>query len=177
MTQSFPPPGGAPEPQRRPSGDPRSDFVPGPQDSGYDPKLTLEPGRFIAGAIATALVAALVGLVGVVVFEQIFSFRLIPPPDFLSSPSHQTSFALGGVQLALLAALVLALLVLAAPRPRLFFGWIMALVTTVITVLPFAWTSNLTSASLTGLVNLLIGLSVWTLLAGVASRTIKPRTD
>ncbi|MGO1317960.1 MAG: hypothetical protein ACTMIR_13120 [Cellulomonadaceae bacterium] len=173
MTQSFPPPG-APDPQRVPAGDPRSDFVPGPQESGYDPKLTLEPGRFIAGAAATALVAALVGMVGVVVFERIFSFRLVPPPDVLSSGSHQTAFAVGGALLAILAAVVLAVLVLAAPRPRLFFGWIMGLVTTVITVLPFAWTSTLTSAAFTGVVNLLIGVAVWTLLAGVASRTIKP---
>jgi hypothetical protein len=161
------PPAAAPgqPPALPPTHDPRADF-PEPQRtvSPADPRLTVEAGRFWAGAAATALVAALIGLIGVIVFERIFS-----------TGSQQAAWAIDGAILAILAAGLLHLLILSTPRPRAFFGWIMALVIVVIAVLPFAWTSDVTAAALSGLINLLIGIAVWSLLAGVAGRTIVRR--
>ncbi|GAA3207315.1 DUF6069 family protein [Oerskovia jenensis] len=156
--------------------DPHVDF-PAPHEpvNPADPRLAVEVGRFWAGAAATALVAALIGLVAVIILERIFSFTLVPPPDIFSTASHQAAFAIDGAILALLAAGLLHVLILTTPRPRAFFGWIMALVIVVITALPFAWTTDTTSAVLSGLVNLLIGVAVWSLLAGVAGRTIVRR--
>ncbi|MBD8080437.1 hypothetical protein [Cellulosimicrobium arenosum] len=171
-----PPASGVPQgqpPAVPPTNDPRADFPEQrPPVNPADPRLAVEVGRFWAGAAATALVAALVGLIGVIVFEGIFSVSLVPPPDIFGTGSHQTAFAIDGAILALLAAGLLHLLILSTPRPRSFFGWIMALVVVVIAVLPFAWTDDLLSASLSGLVNLLIGIATWSLLAGVAGRTI-----
>ncbi|MFC8923507.1 DUF6069 family protein [Cellulosimicrobium sp. NPDC057127] len=159
-----------------PSGDPRGDFSQQrPVTSDSDPRLTVEAGRFWAGAAATALVAALIGLIAVIVFERIFGVALVPPPDIFGTGSQQAAYAIDGAILALLAAGLLHLLILSTPRPRAFFGWIMALVIVVIAVLPFAWTDDLTAAALSGLVNLLIGVAVWSLLAGVAGRTIVRR--
>ncbi|MBN0041166.1 hypothetical protein JN535_13435 [Cellulosimicrobium cellulans] len=140
-----------------------------------DPRLAVEAGRFWAGAAATALVAALIGLLGVIIFERIFSITLVPPPDLFGTGSRQAAWAIDGAILAVLAAGVLHLLILSTPRPRAFFGWIMALVVVVIAVLPFAWSSDVTAAALSGLINLLIGIAVWSLLAGVAGRTIVVR--
>ncbi|WP_069385627.1 hypothetical protein [Cellulosimicrobium cellulans] len=172
------PAGGAygPPPSVPPSADTRGDF-PAPQReaSASDPRLTVEAGRFWAGAAATALVAALIGLIAVLVFERIFQVALVPPPDLFATGSQQAAYAIDGAILALLAAGLLHLLILSTPRPRAFFGWIMALVIVVIAVLPFAWTSDLTAAALSGVVNLLIGVAVWSLLAGVAGRTIVRR--
>ncbi|WP_251151775.1 hypothetical protein [Cellulosimicrobium sp. Marseille-Q4280] len=172
------PPAAAPgqPPALPPTHDPRADF-PEPQRtvSPADPRLTVEAGRFWAGAAATALVAALIGLIGVIVFERIFTIELVPPPDLFSTGSQQAAWAIDGAILAILAAGLLHLLILSTPRPRAFFGWIMALVIVVIAVLPFAWTSDVTAAALSGLINLLIGIAVWSLLAGVAGRTIVRR--
>ena len=143
--------------------------------SPADPRLTVEAGRFWAGAAATALVAALIGLLGVIIFERIFAITLVPPPDLFATGSRQAAWAIDGAILALLAAGVLHLLILSTPRPRAFFGWIMALVVVAIAVLPFAWSSDVTAAALSGLINLLIGVAVWSLLAGVAGRTIVAR--
>jgi len=140
-----------------------------------DPRLTVEAGRFWAGAAATALVAALIGLLGVIIFERIFSITLVPPPDLFGTESRQAAWAIDGAILAVLAAGILHLLILSTPRPRAFFGWIMALVVVVIAVLPFAWSDDTTAAALSGLINLLIGIAVWSLLAGVAGRTIVAR--
>ena len=143
--------------------------------SPADPRLTVEAGRFWAGAAATALVAALIGLIGVLVFERIFAIDLVPPPDVFSTGSQQAAWAIDAAILALLAAGLLHVLILSTPRPRAFFGWIMALVIVVITALPFAWSSDATAAAVSGLINLLIGIAVWSLLAGVAGRTIVRR--
>jgi hypothetical protein len=143
----------------------------------FDPRLTIDPGRFVAGALATALVAALIGLVGVIVIEGIFDQDLVPPPDIFSTGSHAAAFAIDGAIFAILGAAVLALLVISTPRPRRFFGWIMALGVVIITVLPFAWTSHLDRAVLSAVVSLIIGVATWSLLAGVATRTIVPASS
>ncbi|MGC5168961.1 DUF6069 family protein [Luteimicrobium sp. DT211] len=174
MSQPYPP---SPSPQGspgQPSGDPASDFMPGTPQAPYDPKLTLDGGRYVAGALATALVAALIGLVGVVVIEGIFDQDMVPPPDLFGTGSHAAAFAIDGAIFAILAAAVLALLVVSTPRPKRFFGWLMVLATALITVLPFAWTSHLDRAVLAAVVNLVIGIATWSLLAGVATRTIRP---
>lgn len=157
------PPGG----QVPPSGPPPSN----PNDT----RLTVAAGRFWAGAAATALVAALIGVVAVIIFERIFDIALITPPDFFSTDSDQSTYAFAAALIALLAAGVLHLLIVSTPRPRNFFGWIMALVTVVIAVLPFAWSSDVATAAFSGLVNLIIGIAIWSLLAGVASWTIVRR--
>ncbi|WP_265522212.1 hypothetical protein [Oerskovia flava] len=168
------PPGGQPPavPPRR-ANDPNGDFPVSPDaGSPYDPRLSVEAGRFWAGAAATALVAALIGLIAVIIFERIFSVGLVPPPDLFSTGSDQATYAIDAAILAILAAGLLHVLILSTPRPRAFFGWIMALVIIVLAVLPFAWTSDTVVAALSGLVNLLIGVAIWSLLAGVAGRTI-----
>lgn len=165
------PPAGTPAARPAGSGFPAT----GTPVSAADPRLAVEAGRFWAGAAATALVAALIGLIAVIVFERIFGIALVPPPDVLGTGSQQVAWAVDGAILALLAAGLLHVLILTTPRPRAFFGWIMALVIVVVTVLPFAWSSDTVAAALSGLVNLLIGVAVWSLLAGVAGRTIVRR--
>lgn len=174
MSQPYQPAPGPQGPSGQPAGDPSSDFTPAAPRDPYDPKLTLEGGRYVAGALATALVAALIGLVGVVVIEGIFDQDMVPPPDLFSTGSHAAAFAIDGAIFAILASAVLALLVVSTPRPKRFFGWLMVLATALITVLPFAWTSHLDRAVLSAIVNLVIGLATWSLLAGVATRTIRP---
>ncbi|WP_100422476.1 DUF6069 family protein [Sediminihabitans luteus] len=154
--------------------DTRSDFVEA-TERPYDPRLTVAPGRFLGGALATAIVAALAGLVGVIVLEDVVGLDLVPPPDAFATGSHGAAFAVAGALLAFLAAGVLVLLIVSTPRPRLFFGWLMALTTVVVTVLPFSWTDDVGAAIASAAVNLLIGSAVWSLLTGVAGRTIEVR--
>lgn len=56
-------------------------------------------------------------------------------------------------------------------RPLLFFGWIVALATTIIVAFPFSTTAPLDAKIATAVVNLAISVAVGTLVGGVAARS------
>ncbi|MGY4645638.1 hypothetical protein [Cellulomonas sp. URHB0016] len=134
------------------------------------PRIAIDGGRYWAGVAATAVVAALVGVVGVVVFERIFDIPLVNKDPF-GTGSSMGAYVVGAVATTLVAALLLQALVLSTPEPSTFFGWIMGLGTLVVALLPLTWTDDKTAALCSGLVNLLIGIAVWSLLTGVLART------
>jgi hypothetical protein len=61
-------------------------------------------------------------------------------------------------------------------RPLMFFGWIVALVTTIAVVFPFSTTALLDAKIATAIVNLAIGLAAGLLVGGVAARSV-PRGE
>jgi hypothetical protein len=132
----------------------------------------VDAGRFWAGVVSTALVAALAGIVAVVVVERILKVDLLTWDPF-SLEGHVAVYAVGGAICAVLAGALLFLLILAAPRPQAFFGWIVALVTLVAALLPLTWEGTLGQQVATGIVNLVIGIAIWSLLAGVVSWTVR----
>ncbi|MBO9553844.1 hypothetical protein [Cellulomonas sp.] len=133
-------------------------------------RVAIDAGRYWGGVAATAVVAALVGVVGVVVFERIFDITLVNKDPF-GTGSSMGAYVVGAIATTLVAALLLQVLVLATPEPSTFFGWIMGLGTLVAALLPLTWTDDTTAALCSGLVNLLIGIAVWSLLTGVLART------
>jgi len=134
------------------------------------PRIAIDAGRYWAGVAATAVVAALIGVVGVVVFERIFDITLVNKDPF-GTGSSMGAYVVGAVATTVVAALLLQVLVLSTPEPSSFFGWIMGLGILVVALLPLTWTDDRTSALCSGLVNLLIGIAVWSLLTGVLART------
>jgi len=143
-----------------------------PAAARTETRLTVETGRFWAGVAATALVAALVGVVGVIVLDQILRIDLVFRDPF-GAGSPMGAYVLGGILVAVAAGALLQLLVLTTPRPRAFFGWILGLATVVATLLPLTWTDALGSAIASGVVNLFIGIAVWSLLTGVLGWTVR----
>ncbi len=136
---------------------------------------SVDAGRYWAGVAATALVAALIGLVGVVIVDQILSIDLVVKDPF-GTGSTGAAYVVAGVVGAVLAGGLLHLLVLSTPKPRAFFGWIMFLATLTVALLPLTWTDVLESSIASGIVNAVIGIAIWSLLAGVLSRTLRPGT-
>ncbi|MFC0715881.1 DUF6069 family protein [Cellulomonas biazotea] len=130
----------------------------------------LDAGRYWAGVAATAVVAALVAVVGVVVLQEILDVDLVVQ-DVFGTGSEMAALVVGAVLIALVAGALLQLLVVTTPKPQAFFGWIMGLGTLVLALLPLTWTDVATSAVATGVVHLLVGIAVWSLLTGVLSRT------
>jgi hypothetical protein len=143
--------------------------------STEDPRLGLEVGRYWAGALATVIVCALIGLVAAFLLTDVFDLELQPPPDMFGSGSTIVAWTVVGGLFALVAAIVLHLLVMSTPRPRTFFGWIVGLATVIFAALPFAGDFEVVPATLSALVWIVIGIATWSLLTGVLGRTLVRR--
>jgi hypothetical protein len=77
------------------------------------------------------------------------------------------------VAAALVATALLNLLLLGTPRPAAFFGWIIALATVLVVIVPFRTTAPLSAKLATAVVGLVIGVAIGTLLTGVAGRSVR----
>jgi hypothetical protein len=120
-------------------------------------------------------VAGLVALVGVLIGEGVFDLAMVEPPLLPVGGSFAVRYALTAALLALVATAVAHLLAISTPRPRAFFSWLVGLATLAGVVLPFALDGTLGGRVATALVNLVIGLSVLSLLSSVLARTIRRR--
>jgi hypothetical protein len=126
-----------------------------------------------AGGAASALITGLVALVGMLVSRWLFNLPVLAPrQDGAYGDVRTTALILVAVAAAIAATGVVHLLMLGTLRPLMFFGWIVALVTTIAAIFPFSTTAALDAKIATSLVNLAIGIAVGTLVGGVAARSI-----
>ena len=130
----------------------------------------VDQGRFWAGVAATAVVAALAAALGVVVLDAL-DVSLLDPPI---GGSRGIGWAGAALVAAVLGGGILLLLVMTTPRPRVFFGWIVFLVTATAAVVPFTRDTTTEAQVATSALCVLIGLVVGTSLAAVAGRTVRP---
>ena len=139
-----------------------------PSDSSVD------AAQLWPGGIATAVVAGLVALLGVLAFRWLFHVPILAPVSAGAYGDADTTvlvFATAGV--ALIATALLHLLLLTTPRPLTFFGWIIALATLVAVLFPFGTSAPLSQKFATATVNLFIGIAIGSLLTAVGSRFIR----
>ena len=119
------------------------------------------------------LITGLVALVGLLVSRWLFNLPVLAPrQDGAYGDVRTTALILVAVAAALAATAVVHLLMLGTLRPLMFFGWIVALVTTIAAIFPFSTAAALDAKIATALVNLAIGVAVGTLVGGVAARSI-----
>lgn len=137
-----------------------------------DPRLALNVGRYWGGALATVVIAALIGLVAWFVVERVADQDLQNPPF----GGGAMGWAVAGALFALVAAVLLHLFVVATPRPASFFGWVVALATIILAAWPFTGGDVTIGHVLTAVVWVVLGAAVWSLLTGVLSRTLVRRT-
>jgi hypothetical protein len=173
----YPPPAQTPGTPTRPVGQTPDGAAVQPVTSGTEnPRLGLEVGRFWAGALATTLVAALIGLAADFILEEVLNLEIQAQADVFGTGSDLMAWVLAGALFALASAAVLYLLVMSTPRPRSFFGWVVALATVILAAVPFAGQFELIPAILAAIVWIIIGSAVYSLLTGTLSRTVVRRT-
>ncbi|MDS1269890.1 DUF6069 family protein [Lipingzhangella sp. LS1_29] len=138
---------------------------------GYDSDTSgVNAGRLWAGGLATAAVAGLVIIVGVLIARSVFGIAILAPEEDGHLGNATTGFYAASAALAaLLAAGLLHLLLTSAPSPLSFFGWIGGLATAVAAVSPFTQEAALESQVATAAINLVAGVAIVTLLSGVAA--------
>jgi hypothetical protein len=130
--------------------------------------------RLWAGGLATALVAALVVVVGVFVVRAFLNVPILAPrtaSDFGDSSTF--TYAMSAAAAALLATGLLHALLLATPRPTEFFSWIVALATVAAAVAPFLRPASLESRLVSGVINLIVGVAIMSLLASVGRSAVR----
>jgi hypothetical protein len=119
--------------------------------------------------VATAVVAALVAVAGVLIARGLLDLPVLAPTgeDTLGDASTAWLAGLAAVA-ALLATGLLHLLLLTTPRPVRFFSWIVALATVIAAILPFMTDTQLGTQVATAAIYLAIGVTIGSLLSGVA---------
>jgi hypothetical protein len=129
-----------------------------------------------SGGVATAVVAGLIALVGVLVCRWLFNIPILAPKrDGAYGNAHTTTLVLIAFGAALIATLLAHLLLLGTPRPMVFFGWIVGLITVIVVVFPFQTGAVLSHKIATAVLYLIIGIAIGTLIAGVGERATRMR--
>jgi len=133
-----------------------------------------DSAQFWAGAVATAVVAALIALVGILICRWTLNIPILAPRgDGAWGNAHTAEYALVAALIAVIAAGLLYLLVLGTPQPNMFFNWIMGLATLAAVVYPFSTGAALDQKFATAAVDLVLGIAIISLLTAVAARAIR----
>jgi hypothetical protein len=126
--------------------------------------------RYWVGAGITAVIAALVSLIALVVAQGI-----IHVPVVLGSSSiHAAVYGVSAAGIAVLAAALFDAMLQVAPRPLTYYSWLGGIVTVLATLLPFTSTAGLHSQIALALTNFAVG-TVITLLVPVAASNARRR--
>lgn len=132
----------------------------------------VDGGRLWAGGVATAAIAALIAVVGIVVARGLLDVAVLAPKRSGTWGNANTAtYAVAAFVFGLLATGLMHLLLLFTPQPFSFFGWILGLLTLVAVLAPFAISAELAPKVATAVINAVIGIAVWSLTAGTARRS------
>jgi len=130
---------------------------------------TVAGGRLWAGGAATAVVSALIALVGILLARGVFDVPVLAPEgEGTWGDADTPKYALYCGLAALVATGLLHLLLISTPRPLQFFSWIIGLATVAGALAPFVANGTMSSTIATGLINLAVGIAIGTLLSGAA---------
>ncbi|MFI1996368.1 DUF6069 family protein [Actinoplanes sp. NPDC020271] len=142
-------------------------------------KPTVNAGKLWAGGGATAAVAALIAVAGILLGRGIFDIDVLAPKGQGTWGDASTGwYALGAALAALVATGLVHVLILTTPRPMRFFGWVVALATISAMLAPFVTDASRAEKFYTSGLNMIIGIAIGSLLSGVArSATRLVRTD
>src|SRR3984957_13435592 len=132
-------------------------------------------GRLWAGGVATAMVAALAVLAGILITRGVLDIPVLAPKTANNFGNSATAvYALLAAGAALLATALLHLLLLGTPRPFAFFAWITALADMIAAAAPFTQPAPLASKVFPAIINIVVGVAVISLLSGVGRSAARP---
>ena len=153
------------------------------QPSYYDPtrgqpapppaRPGVDAGRLWAGGLATAIVAALIAVLGILVARGIFDVPVLAPKQSGSWGNANTfTYAVVAFGAAVVATGLMHVLLLTTPSPFQFFGWIVLLLTAVAAAAPFATSASTAAKVATAVINAISGLAIFALTESSARRSI-----
>jgi hypothetical protein len=145
-------------------------------DASASPTVTrVHAGRLWAGGFATAVVAALVGLVGVLV-ASVADINPVSPEWLVGDAQGGEDgrhYALTAFLAALVATALLHVLLLTVPQPLRFFHWIVGLSTVAAVTVAFTRRGDVAEQVAAGTITAAIGIAIGSLLSGVAIWSVR----
>ena len=112
------------------------------QDPGRSAASRVDARALWSGGVATAIVAALIALVGILLCRWLFNIPILSPRrEGAWGNASTVGYTLAAAACALAATGLMYLLLISTPRPRTFFAWIIGLATLVAVVYPFSTTA------------------------------------
>lgn len=159
-------------------GDPRYGGDPYGGGPARDTRPGVDAGRLWAGGVATAVVAALTAIVGLLIARGIFNVTVLEPKgQGIWGNASTATYAIVAALVALLATGLMHLLSLTVPSPGTFFSWIMVLLTAIAVVVPLTLDVKLEAKAATAVINLVIGLVITMVISSMAAsaRTVHRR--
>lgn len=133
------------------------------------PEFRPDARRLWAGGGATAVVAALAALVGILIARGLAHVAILAPKGAGAwGSASSTVYVILSAVIALVATGLLHFLLATTPRATQFFGWIMGLLIVVAMVVPLSLVVATDNKIATALLNLLIGLAITVPLHNVA---------
>ncbi|MDN5861129.1 MAG: hypothetical protein L0H84_21200, partial [Pseudonocardia sp.] len=129
----------------------------------------LDAAKLWTGGVATAVVAALIGLVGTMVVQAVMQVGMHIPAGAAFFGQATVLLCTLAATGALAATGLAHLLILSTPRPLAYLGWIVGLATACAAVLPFLTAAALPLAAATAVIHLVIGMAIGSLVAGAAA--------
>jgi hypothetical protein len=143
-------------------------------DGSDQRRQSVDGARLWTGGLATALVAALVAVVGVLISRGLFDVPVLAPAREAALGDASTArLAILAAVAALVATGLMHLLLLSTPRPFRFFTWIVSLLTLVAVLAPFMTSAKLATQVATAAIGLVIGLAIGSLVSGAARSAIR----
>jgi membrane associated rhomboid family serine protease len=148
-------------------------YVEGDDGTGRG-RVHVDAARLWTGGLATALVAALVVVVGVLIARGLFDVPVLAPEGEGALGNASTArLAILAAVAALLATGLMHLLLLSTPRPFRFFTWIISLLTLVAVLAPFMTDARLATKVATAAIGLVIGMAIGSLVSGAGRSAIR----
>jgi hypothetical protein len=128
----------------------------------------IDAGKLWVGGIMAGLVAAGVAIVGLLIVRGVFDVKVFVRGDSGEVVNASTWwYALVSFVAAIAATGLLHLLLLSAPSPYTFFGWIVGLAIAISVIVPFTTDAKMSAKVGTAAINLAIGIAVITIVSGV----------
>ena len=151
----------------------------GAYESEIEPhRPTVDAAKLWTGGAATALVAALITVVGILLARGLLDVPVLAPKGKGVWGDASTGwYAFGAAFASLVATGLMHVLLLFTPRPMRFFGWIVTLVTAAAMLAPFTTDQSTASKVATGLLNLVLGIAIGSLVAGSGRSALQTATQ
>lgn len=157
--------------------EPTRQVGPSPEPPRWRGQTEFSATKLWTGGVAAALIEALLAVVGFLVVKNILRMPIlgVAPSGNTYSPT-MAGYAFAGAVAAILATAVMHLLLVGTPRPLFYFGWVGALCTAILFLIPLGIRQDWSNVVPTAVINLIGGIVITVIVRGTAAASItRPR--